>query len=43
MARGYIKSEFGARYLPEKANVYSSSNKAAQEAHEAIRPTRISR
>ncbi len=39
MARSYIKSEFGDRYLPEKANVYASSNKSAQEAHEAIRPT----
>ncbi len=39
MARSYIKKEFGDRYLPEKANVYTSSNKSAQEAHEAIRPT----
>jgi DNA topoisomerase-1 len=39
MARDYIKSEFGPRYLPEKPNYYSSSNKNAQEAHEAIRPT----
>jgi DNA topoisomerase-1 len=39
MARGYIKDEFGPKYLPEKANVYTSSNKSAQEAHEAIRPT----
>jgi DNA topoisomerase-1 len=39
MARGYIKKEFGDRYLPEKANTYASSNKNAQEAHEAIRPT----
>jgi DNA topoisomerase-1 len=41
MARGYIKKEFGDRYLPEKANFYSSSNKGAQEAHEAIRPTNL--
>jgi DNA topoisomerase-1 len=39
MARSFIEKEFGKRYLPEKANVYSSSNKSAQEAHEAIRPT----
>jgi DNA topoisomerase-1 len=39
MARGYIGKEFGDRYLPAKPNVYSSSNKSAQEAHEAIRPT----
>ena len=39
MARSYIKKEFGDRYLPAKPNYYSSSNKSAQEAHEAIRPT----
>src|SRR5688500_14028410 len=39
MARSYIKQTFGERYLPEKPNFYSSSNKSAQEAHEAIRPT----
>ncbi len=39
MARDYIKKEFGDKYLPEKPNTYSSSNKSAQEAHEAIRPT----
>jgi DNA topoisomerase I len=39
MARSYIEKEFGPRYVPEKANQYSSSNKSAQEAHEAIRPT----
>ncbi|TVQ30605.1 MAG: type I DNA topoisomerase [Phycisphaeraceae bacterium] len=38
-ARAYIKQTFGERYLPEKPTRYSSSNKAAQEAHEAIRPT----
>jgi len=37
--RGYIKSEFGANFLPEKPNFYKSSKKTAQEAHEAIRPT----
>jgi DNA topoisomerase-1 len=39
MARSYIQGAFGDRYLPEKPNFYSSSNKSAQEAHEAIRPT----
>ena len=39
MARDYIRTEFGDRYLPEKPNHYASSNKSAQEAHEAIRPT----
>jgi len=42
MARKYIGSNFGSQYLPAKANFFSSSNKAAQEAHEAIRPTDVS-
>jgi DNA topoisomerase-1 len=41
MARTYIEKTFGARYLPEKPNHYASSNKSAQEAHEAIRPTDV--
>ncbi|XVJ60277.1 MAG: type I DNA topoisomerase [Tepidisphaera sp.] len=41
MARGYIDSAFGKRYLPEKPNFFTSSNKDAQEAHEAIRPTNV--
>ena len=41
MARGYIKNAFGDRYLPDRPNVYASSNKSAQEAHEAIRPTDV--
>ncbi len=39
MAREYITSQFGEKYLPSKPNVYSSKSKNAQEAHEAIRPT----
>src|SRR5262249_58041087 len=39
--RGYIGEHYGDRYLPEKANFYSSG-KSAQEAHEAIRPTDLS-
>ena len=39
MARSFIENEFGKKYLPEKPNFYASSNKSAQEAHEAIRPT----
>jgi DNA topoisomerase-1 len=42
MVRTYIPKEYGAKYLPEKAKFYSSSNKSAQEAHEAIRPTEVS-
>jgi DNA topoisomerase I len=41
MARSYIKSEFGPRYLPGEPITYASSNKSAQEAHEAIRPTDV--
>ena len=39
MARDYIRKAFGDRYVPEKPNFFASSNKSAQEAHEAIRPT----
>ncbi|MBN2212456.1 MAG: type I DNA topoisomerase [Sedimentisphaerales bacterium] len=39
--REYINATFGANYLPETPNSYTSSNKAAQEAHEAIRPTDV--
>jgi DNA topoisomerase-1 len=39
MARDFVGKRFGDRYLPEKPNYYASSNKSAQEAHEAIRPT----
>jgi DNA topoisomerase-1 len=41
MARNYIDSEWGADYLPDKPNFFTSSNKSAQEAHEAIRPTDV--
>ncbi|HVP72517.1 MAG TPA: type I DNA topoisomerase [Phycisphaerales bacterium] len=41
--RGYVKKTFGDKYLPEKPNFYGSSNESAQEAHEAIRPTDVSR
>ncbi len=41
-ARDQIQSAYGARYLPEKARRYSSKQKNAQEAHEAIRPTDFS-
>jgi DNA topoisomerase-1 len=41
MARDFIKKQYGDKYLPEKPNFFSSSNKDAQEAHEAIRPTSL--
>ncbi|WP_323639082.1 type I DNA topoisomerase [Pectobacterium polonicum] len=40
MVRGYIGEEFGKRYLPEAATVYSSKENS-QEAHEAIRPSDV--
>lgn len=38
--RDYIEDKFGAKYLPESANSYSSKE-GAQEAHEAIRPSDV--
>jgi DNA topoisomerase-1 len=40
--RGYIQDSFGQPYLPPQPNVYKTQ-KAAQEAHEAIRPTSVKR
>ncbi len=40
--RGHIAQEHGEKYLPGKPNFFKSP-KAAQAAHEAIRPTNISR
>ncbi len=42
--RNFIRKEYGNEYLPENPNNYSGKKaKNAQEAHEAIRPTDISR
>mgnify|MGYP003323185154 CR=1 FL=1 len=42
--RDYIENNYGKDYLPDEANNYSGKKaKNAQEAHEAIRPTEISR
>jgi DNA topoisomerase I len=41
-ARAWIGKELGAEYLPESANVYKGK-KDAQDAHEAIRPSDVSR
>ncbi len=41
-AREHITGTYGAEYVPEKPNVYRSK-KGAQDAHEAIRPTDMSR
>ncbi len=40
--RDYIKSQYGAEYLPDAPNTFKSK-KNAQEAHEAIRPTGVLR
>ena len=40
--REHIGSSYGEKYLPEKSNFFKSK-KDAQEAHEAIRPTDVSR
>src|SRR5262249_60259894 len=40
--RGCIVTQYGEKYLPEKA-VHYRSKKDAQDAHEAIRPTDVSR
>ena len=39
-ARSWIEINCGKKYLPEKANYFKNKNKNAQEAHEAIRPTK---
>ncbi len=39
--RNYVKKEFGDKYISETPRVFSAKQKLAQEAHEAIRPTRV--
>lgn len=41
-ARAYIGKQFGDKYLPESPRSYGSKE-GAQEAHEAIRPTEVTR
>ncbi|MCU0888277.1 MAG: type I DNA topoisomerase [Rubritepida sp.] len=41
--RAHIRQDFGEDYLPAAPREYSSRAKNAQEAHEAIRPTDVSR
>ena len=41
--RGFITKNYGPDYLPKSPVFYRSSAKNAQEAHEAIRPTSITR
>ncbi len=41
--RSLVSERFGASYLPDRPRAYRSPAKNAQEAHEAIRPTDLSR
>jgi len=41
--RVHIISAYGSKYLPEKPRHFKTKSKNAQEAHEAIRPTAITR
>ena len=42
-ARDVIGGLYGKDYVPEKARIYATKAKNAQEAHEAIRPTSLAR
>ncbi|MGB1160227.1 MAG: type I DNA topoisomerase [Alphaproteobacteria bacterium] len=42
-ARELIASDYGTAYLPDSPRFYKSKAKNAQEAHEAVRPTQLSR
>src|SRR5271163_4246690 len=42
-ARKVIGADYGARYVPEAPRRYETKAKNAQEAHEAIRPTELTR
>lgn len=42
-AREFITGKYGTEYLPPHARTFATVVKGAQEAHEAIRPTRIHR
>ena len=41
--RKFIEKSFGKEYLPENPALYRTRTRGAQEAHEAIRPTSVSR
>ena len=41
--RSAIRTDYGARYVPDAPRRYQTKAKNAQEAHEAIRPTDIAR
>ena len=39
--RNYVEKEYGKNYIPETPRFYKAKQKLAQEAHEAIRPTKL--
>jgi len=39
--RSYVEKEFGGKYIPDAPRMYKAKQKLAQEAHEAIRPTKV--
>jgi DNA topoisomerase-1 len=41
--RAFIQKEHGEKYIPEEPRLYFTKQKNAQEAHESIRPTKVSR
>ncbi len=42
-ARDFVQEHYGGEFLPKKPPVYKTKAKAAQEAHEAVRPTSVYR
>ncbi|MEX0621427.1 MAG: type I DNA topoisomerase [Candidatus Woykebacteria bacterium] len=42
-ARKFIDKQFGKQYLPSSSRIYKTKSKIAQEAHEAVRPTDVSK
>jgi len=42
-AREYIENKYNKDYIPDKPPTYKTKSKGAQEAHEAIRPTKVAR
>ena len=43
MARDAIKDRYGVEYVPDQPRIYKNKAKNAQEAHECIRPTDMTR
>lgn len=42
-ARAFVQKTYGKEYLPESNRHYKNGSKSAQEAHEAIRPTDVTK